>query len=360
MKKLVVYNKVFILLFGLVFLAASCNLLSDPFSFQSGERGVFKSEDGGDAFRPSNKLAKKGDIGNLSVNSLVFSPAHPEIIYLGASQGFYGSNDAAAHWTQFVAGFAVTGIAVDPFDSKLIYASGIVGSSGKIIKTVDGGISWTDIFSEPSKSNPATSIAVSRANPRILVAGLASGDVIKSIDAGSTWQSTESLSDRILKIEFGRNNNAYALTSRKGLFVSTDQGGHWSWLSERLTTQNFFSSQTALPTVSQFLDFALDPRQNGVVYLGTEQGLFRSVNSGQAWNLMTLPVKNMSLKVSAVSVSPTNSNVLYVGIGTTVFKSVNGGVAWETRPVPTGQQIRLILVDFNQSNNIYLGLGDKK
>jgi hypothetical protein len=46
-------------------------------------------------------------------------------------------------------------------------------------------------------------------------------------------------------------------------------------------------------------------------------------------------------------------------VGSTFFRTTNGGVTWETRKLPTEQKVRHILVDPDEPNNIYLGMGDR-
>jgi len=66
--------------------------------------------------------------------------------------------------------------ATDPGIANQLYAVGLAGSNGKIIKSSDGGDSWVDMYTEPSKSNPVETIAISKANSRIVLAGLATGE----------------------------------------------------------------------------------------------------------------------------------------------------------------------------------------
>lgn len=349
--------RLFILLIGLTFTAASCNL-SDPFSYTSGERGVFKSEDAAESFQVRNKLTPNGSLNNVSVNILVFDARNTDVIYLGSGNGLYKTEDAGASWKYMLTGIGIADVAVDFFQPQKLYAAGISGNNGKIIKSQDGGVSWSDAYSEPSKGNAVTAIAISTTSSNLIVAGLATGEVIRSTDSGITWQTVRDLEDRVLKLKF-LNNTVYALTSRKGLFRSTDSGTTWASVTSILVSESFISSGGAL-SVSVFYDFVLDPRQSSTVYVATEEGMIRTVNDGANWSLVNLPVRDSGLKVSALAINPNNSNNIYGGIASTMVKSVNGGVTWETQQLRTEQSIRQILIDFQSPNVIYLGLGDKK
>lgn len=354
-------KKFLILILGLSLTAASCNLFSGSLGFASGDKGVFKSDDAGKSFRPANQAGNKKDaLAGASVNTLVFDPRDSNIMYLGSSSGIYRTQDGAGSWKYILTGIAVSDIAIDPYRSDVVYAAGISGNNGKVIKTVDGGTSWIDIYTEPTSGNAVSSLAINQYNPLIIVASLATGEIIRSTDEGNTWQASTDLKDRVLRLRTGLGGSMYALAQKTGVYRSLDEGKTWTALTGSITSTGFTDFSSAVSSVSQFFDMALDQRQQGVLYLGTEQGLVRTVNDGANWSFMNMPLKNTLLRVSAVGTNPSNSNNIYAVVGSTMFKSLNGGVTWETRELPTGQETRTILVDPQSTNIIYLGLGNKK
>lgn len=340
---------------GVVFAAASCNI-SDPLNITTGARGVFKSEDGGESFHSANSLGK-GNINNVSVNALAFEPGNSEVMYLAGSSGIYKTEDGAKNWTYILTRIAVADLAISPNNPSTIYAAGVSGNNGKIIKSLDDGNNWSEIYTEPSKSNPVMSMAVSSSS--LVIAGLSTGEIIRSFDGGSTWQAGQDLQDRIIKIRFDSNNTAYVLTRTAGIFKSVDSGHTWTKISEVLTRDNVFNN-TTVPAVSVFHDFSLDSRLPGVIYLAAEEGLYRTVNDGQNWNILGLPLKDKALKVSALAVNPSNSNNILLSVGSTMLKSLNGGLTWETKGLRTEQPVRLIAIDPESANIVYLGLGERK
>ncbi len=350
-------KKIIILLLGLSLTAASCDLGGLIDLGGGGVRGVLKSEDNGETFKPAEKLANKGDISTVTANSLAFDPSTPDTLYMAASGGIYKSTDGAKTWRYILSNISVADIGIDPYQPNVIYAAGIVGQNGKIIKSLDSGTSWVDVYTEPSKNNTVSAVAVSPGNSSIVLAGLATGEIIRSFDGGHTWQSSKDLADRIIRIKFGPSGSAYALTVHKGIFRSSDLGVGWDLISGSLSGSSFSSANQAPTSVTVFYDLALDRRQTGVLYLGTEQGLFRSVDDGNSWAFLSFPVKNASLRASAVAVDPNNSNSLFAAVSSTIFKSSNGGVTWETKILPTAAVVRSILINPQTNNVIYLGLG---
>lgn len=351
-------SKLFILIIGLSFTAASCNLLNDPLN--TGAKGVYRSEDGGQSYKPSNQITSKGTLDNSTVYALSFDPVDPEIIYLGTSQGIYKSEDGGSTWRFILTGINVSDMAVDSSQSNIVYATGISGANGKIIKTQDGGSSWLDIFSEPNKNNAITSISISSTNRNILVAGLASGEILLSQDGGGSWRTGEDFDDSIVKIRYSSANTVLLLLQRKGLYSSSDQGKTWVRKTSNLTTTSLFSPENSLPSISLFYDLGFTSDQPQVLFLATEQGLIKSKNNGESWELVNLPADTSARRVQAVAVDPSNSASVYANIGSTVFKSVNNGLTWETNKLETQQVVRLIRINPLTSNMIYLGMGGGK
>lgn len=352
-------KRIIILLLGLSLTAASCDFINVILGTPGGLRGVYKSADNAETFRPAMALSK-GDIGGVSVNSLAFDPTNPEVIYMASGGGVYKSDNAAGVWRYILSGMGVADLVVDPRDSKILYAGGIVGQNGKVIKSFDAGVSWVDIYTEPSKNNPVLALDISPSNSSLLIAGLNNGEIIRSADGGQTWQSSRDFADKIMEVEFASNGTLYALTYTKGLFKSGDNGITWSSASGALANTSLSAVQQSQGSVVNFIQLALDQRQSGVLYLGTAQGLYRSVNNGDFWSVLPLPVRNTALKVTSIAVNPINSNNVIAAVGNTVFKSTNGGVTWETKILSTGAEIKEILINPKTTNVIYLGVGNPR
>jgi photosystem II stability/assembly factor-like uncharacterized protein len=346
------FNRNAILVLALTLTAASCDLLGG----NSGAKGILKSEDAGMNFQASNKLETKGDINGLSVNNLYFDAKNQDTIYLSASSGIFKTEDAGATWRQILTGISVYDVVTDPSAADIVYAVGLAGRNGKIIRSSDGGATWTDLYTEPSKSTPVSTITVSKINSKLLLAGLATGEIIRSTDEGKTWQVVTDLQDTMVRMRFYDNSTAYAVTLTKGVAKSSDQGSNWT----NLSTPQIQIPATGSSSVRRYLDVSFDQKLKGVIFASTDQGIIRTVDDGATWSVMYLPVRNTTLTSTAVSVSPLDSNTLYAAVGSTMFKSANGGVTWETNKLPSNQTVRQILINPITPNIIYLGMGDKK
>ncbi len=356
-------KKVLILVLGLSLTAASCNI----FGGTTGSKGVLKSEDGGQTFTASNALETKGSISGLNVNSMIADPKDSDTIYVGSGGGIYRTTDGAVTWKLILTGMKIAQVKIDPSNSDILYAAGMNATNGLLIKSIDRGETWKDIYTEPTKNNPVLSVAISPLNNKIVLAGLNSGEIIRSVDEGHTWQLVTDIGTAVLDMDHVNNSKAYALTQNT-LHVTNDQGSNWQEIPVAVqivqdTTNNpygYITQNRASSVNGQTVyDVEFDHKLNGVIFLASEQGLLRSIDSGSNWTVMSLPVTNETLKVSSVAINPSNSNSLLIAVGSTLFKTSNGGVTWETRKLPTEQKVRQILINPDQPNIVYLGMGER-
>ena len=121
--------------------------------------GVFKSTDGGESWKALNDL-----MPNINVNTLAQDPKNNNVIYAGTGEryggfkgaGIFKTEDAGANWTSLDNSsdiWFVNKIVVSPNNSDVIYASTsgkVFGSNSGLKKSVDKGITWTNIHSDDS------------------------------------------------------------------------------------------------------------------------------------------------------------------------------------------------------------------
>src|SRR5215217_1777200 len=125
---------------------------------------------------------------------------HPDVVYAGTSdEGLFKSQDGGRSWERLsgISHPRVTAVALSPIDGA-VYA-GTEPSS--LFVSRDGGDSWRELEglknlpSAPTWSFPprpwtshVRAIALSYADPNLVVAGIELGGVVRSTDGGVTWQ----------------------------------------------------------------------------------------------------------------------------------------------------------------------------
>ena len=140
--------------------------------------------------------------------------------------------------------------------------------------------------------------------------------------------------------------------------MSTNQGRDWTPKTKNITSIALFSVERVIPTISLFHDLAFAQNDTQTIFLGTEQGLIKTQDGGNSWELINLPAKTTARRVLAVAINPSNSANVLTSIGSTVFKSVNNGLTWDTNKLSTGRPVKMIIINPKVQNVIYLGLGE--
>lgn len=153
---------------------------ADPsvlYGWDSGGRGLFRSEDAGTTW---TKLEPTG-LPDPRVFALA-APAEQDVVYAGTPAGLFTSHDRGETWTA-VSGYdggAVTAIGCDPGDPAHLLVAGDAG----IVRTTDGGGTWA--MTQPPTSDFVGALAISPAEEEVAYAS-ATTTVFESRNGGTTW-----------------------------------------------------------------------------------------------------------------------------------------------------------------------------
>jgi photosystem II stability/assembly factor-like uncharacterized protein len=154
-------------------------------------------------------------------------------------------------------------------------------------------------------------------------------------------------------------NIIYGSSDLGGMYKSTNYGDEWTIINKGLVTDADLSIAT----------IAIDPQNSNVVYIGTGHiwgtpsgnygGIFKTVNGGADWQLITRKVKfaavgTFDVQGRLIVVDPKNSNIIYAGSHRDgIFKSTDGGVSWVLKGL-AGNYISSVVVDPINTNTIYV------
>lgn len=97
--------------------------------------GVLKTTDGGLAWAPLG-------IGDRNIMTLIVDPVRSERLFAAGRAGIYTSTDAGTMWrlTPLASAPLITGLALDPADPLIVYAT---SETGHVWVSRDGGLGWT-------------------------------------------------------------------------------------------------------------------------------------------------------------------------------------------------------------------------
>jgi len=192
----------------------------------AGAKRVFKSTNGGISFD-----SLSGQLDGNKVLSIAVSRTSSDTLYAatvpnsgGANQmGFFKSTNGSTSWINITTGLPnryPNKIAVDPMDSKIVYAAfGGFGTS-HIYKTTDGGSSWSDANGS-LPDIPVQSIVVDPSISHNVYAGTDLGIYI-STNSGTSWSSfNDGLPEAIMVFDLSispANNCIRAATHGRGVY----------------------------------------------------------------------------------------------------------------------------------------------
>ena len=328
------------------------------------------------------------------VRSLAYDPQDPNRVFLGTSTGvIFVSEDGGHNWSRFAKlgsgdDYVLDHIAFDPQNSKTIFVSAWSvqdQAAGDIFRTHNGGKDWQALPAMQGKSVRAMAVAAS--NPKIVVAGALDG-VYRSRDGGNQW---EHISDAGVKnieslaIDPKDPNVIYAGTWHLA-WKTSDGGANWQHINKgMIDDSDVFSVIVSSADSSEVFASACsgiykstsggdqfqkiqgipftarrtrvlkqDPSNPAVVYAGTTEGLWKSVDEGKTWKRMSNP----EVVVNDVLIDPRNSQrvllatdrsgVLASDDATATFSSSNHGYSH--------RYVSAILADNKEPNTVYIGV----
>ena len=290
-----------------------------------------------------------------NIYSLDIAPTNPNVLYAGGEAGgLWRTVDKGLHWellTKDVLHDAFGAVTVHPSDPNTVYA----GTRGKIIKSIDGGISWVTVYSENNLW--VNALAISPGNPDVVFAAADQG-MIRTENGGMNWSKIHTQQTWTVQFKPGapdvvfavRKNGAgsdFLLSTDGGMVFSPSNTGWWTPGQGETVTGALVAVCPSKPEKVYVYICGNGDNLKGYV------GVFVSQNSGASWantnlqnavgnsptaysipghtNLMsssgTASGFDQGFYDMAIVVNPNNDNQLIAG-GTSWFKSVNGGATW--------------------------------
>lgn len=329
--------------------------------------GIYKSTDGGTTWQ------SKGlpDIG--SVGKIVLDPNNDNTAFVGAmgplfrnsgNRGVYKTTNGGDSWQQVLAVSDSTGIvdmAIHPTNGNIVYAASwerirrpnrrqYGGITSGIYRTTDGGANWTELTNGlPSLASQKGRIGIdiSQSNPNVLYARYANTNgniqgVYKTTNGGDSWTAVNSsqLTDVGFHWWFG------------GIFIDpTDENVLYNVDFEVQKSTNGGTSWSNVFTNAHVDQHAMafNVSASNEVLLGNDGGLYYSTNGGaSATKDLKLPITQFN----RMFVDAQNENKIYAGAqDNSTSRTQTGGLSdWNIIYGGDGFQP---LVDPTNTNVIY-------
>lgn len=225
-----------------------------------------------------------------------------------------------------------------------------------------------------------TNIAVNPENRSIRYVATASGNVWKTVNAGTTWEpifddygsysigivTLDPNDPNVIWLGTGENNSQRSVGYGDGVYKSTDAGRTWQHMG--------------LKTSEHIGKIIVDPRNSDVVYVasqgplwsaGGERGLYKTTDGGKTWERILHVSENTG--ISDLAMDPTNPDILYAasyqrrrhfgiliagGPEGAAYKSTDAGATWKQMKngLPGGDLGRIALAVSPQKPEVVYAL----
>ncbi len=325
--------------------ATGCNIKKFD---STSDGGFFASTDFGENWIQKVFVSRteKGTrtIGSVGTVKMLFDPQDDNKLYLlTEGNGIYVTPDLGAHWvpTSLSSGTYID-ISIDYRNPKVIY----VTQGSKILKSVDDGKTWNEIYTETRPGQSLVAVQVNPGRSNIVYAATTTG-LIRSTDYGTTWQLLDWKTPVITRLVASAEHpgTLFALTTL-GIYKSIDGGEEWGVITDPLKE---------FPGALRILWLNIDVNNEHII-LGTSGGIFRSTDGGAVW--YEIPTLYDFRKVPIVTVidHPTDLNNIIFAVRNILLKTDDGGATWKTlKTVPTNRSINYLINDPVTADTLYLG-----
>ncbi len=282
--------------------------------------GVFRSDNSGDSW---TQLPTSSTPGLVHVESLAIDPRTANTIYAGTWYLPYKSTDGGQSWRSIKNGIIddsdIFAIDIDPRDPNHVIASACSG----IYETQNGGDKWDKVQGIPSQSRRTRAIVQHPSIPGLVFAGTTEGFWLSNRGgADGSWMVTTSrqLEVNSIAIHPSRPQTIYIGTNNYGVMVSNDGGKNFA------PTNGGYSGRFANVIMAD----RETPNRIYAATINTTTGggfLFVSTDNGETWrpSMRSMPSR---LITYAILQDARDANLIYLGTNLGVYRSVDRGTSW--------------------------------
>lgn len=263
--------------------------------------GIFMSRDGGETWE------RKGLKTSEHISKIIVHPSSSNTVWVaaqgplwssGGERGLYKTTDGGATWKQTIKldeWTGVTDVVIDPRDPNVLYAASwqrhrnvaayLGGGPGTgLYKSVDGGDSWRELKTGlPTSDMGKIGLAISPINPDVLYAAIEldrrKGAVYRSANGGESWIKMSNT------VSGGTGPHYYQeLVASPHVFDKIFLMNNYVQISENGGKSFYQMNETNKHVDSHALVFKKDDPH--YLLIGTDGGLYESFDNTQNWKFV--------------------------------------------------------------------------
>ncbi len=264
--------------------------------------GVLHSTNGGTTW--SQSWIKVPQEYKTLIQRLIINPANPNILLAASRNGIYRSNNGGSSWVKVLNNHCHD-LEWKPGSSNTVYA----GGNGIVYKSTNSGSTWSTL--KTGLGGGRMAIEVSAAKPDVIYSLNQTGGFYRSDDNGTTW---------------GSRNYPYAANfyGYYDLTFACSQDDADVLLTGGLNTARSVNGGTTWTTIdtwygNSYPNYVHADKHAAIFYpgsttsflLGTDGGLFKSINSGT--NFTDISNGLMIAQIYRVGTTPQNTDLYISG-----------------------------------------------
>lgn len=195
-----------------------------------------------------------------------------------------------------------------------------------ISRTIDGGKNWVRIA--PTGISTTALNTVDFVDENNGMACGTNGVIIRTADGGNTWtQTTAGIGSGFNSMAYSSTNKAVAIGNQGGIRYTTNGGGTWTTAAS--------GTNVSLWSIS-FADA-------NIGYIGGSSGVFlKTTNGGTSWTTVST-----NLSGSFYRMFFTTPTVGYVGASNIINKTIDGGLTWVSQTLPMSNILSIYFANEN-------------
>jgi len=292
------------------------------------ESSVYKSVDGGETWNKIMKGLPKVDIGGMGLD---ISPANPEYIYLSMEAadkkgGFFRSTNRGASWEKMsdknASGQYFNEIFCDPQDENKVYMMNVRSEV-----TVDGGKTWKRLSTKNRHVDDHAMWINPENTQNFLIGG--DGGIYETYDGGNTYDYKENLPITQFYRVFADNSEPFY-----NVFGGTQDNNSMGGPSQTISADGIVNSDWFITNGGDGFWSAVDPTDPNTVYAEAQYGWMVRYNKETKESIYIRPEPRKGEDTykwnwdTPLFISPHKNTRLYCAANK-VFKSDDRGNTWE-------------------------------